>query len=483
MKQVTSHARWATQGGTLCALVLVGALTAGTATADPKPDSPVAALVNQIAAVDQNLATLATEVAAKQENVNKALVDFQNAVAAQHIAAAADNAAKTDLQKANGLVAGAQAEFDAFMRSVSRQGNNRGSMVDYVSSDDPSKVLDRMTSVETMGRQQRATLQKLQTVRAQQANRVAATSATRRQTNAAAAGAQNRRTEAISAVTDARQAVSDQRGQRSTLMGQRAALAEKLQKARGGTPAAATPNVGDVVGDVIGAIPANPAEGGDGAAEAALIVAKLAAETGTQLLAALVGEQQLPQSQLLNELGIGGTAPLNSGPGGTLSQIATGSLGGLFRGGGGGAMRPGLRGPQAVELVVNRAKSQVGLPYAWGGGDANGPTLGIRDGGVADAHGDYAKVGFDCSGLMIYAFAGIGIDLPHYTGYQYTSGLQVPLAEMQRGDMIFYGPNASTHVAMYLGDGTMIEAPQSGDVVKISPVRTDGAMPNVVRLA
>lgn len=108
--------------------------------------------------------------------------------------------------------------------------------------------------------------------------------------------------------------------------------------------------------------------------------------------------------------------------------------------------------------------------------------LGIRDGGVADSYGDYQKVGFDCSGLMVFGFAGVGIDLPKYSGYQYTSGPQVPLAQMKRGDMIFYGPNASAHVAMVMGDGTMLEAPQSGDVVKISPLRTDGAMPNVVRL-
>ena len=69
-----------------------------------------------------------------------------------------------------------------------------------------------------------------------------------------------------------------------------------------------------------------------------------------------------------------------------------------------------------------------------------GPTRGIRDGGVADSYGDFNKVGFDCSGLMIYAFAGIGISLPHYTGYQYTAGTQVPSSEMKRGDMIFYGP-------------------------------------------
>ena len=131
-----------------------------------------------------------------------------------------------------------------------------------------------------------------------------------------------------------------------------------------------------------------------------------------------------------------------------------------------------------VETVVNRALSQLGVPYAWGGGDAKGPTRGIRDGGVADRHGDYNKIGFDCSGLMIYAFAGIGKALPHYTGYQYTAGPQFPVSTRRRGDMLF-GPG---HVALYLGDGKMVEAPQSGDVVKISPVRLAGASPMVVRL-
>ncbi|MEU5843943.1 NlpC/P60 family protein [Rhodococcus sp. NPDC047139] len=144
--------------------------------------------------------------------------------------------------------------------------------------------------------------------------------------------------------------------------------------------------------------------------------------------------------------------------------------------------RPSLIGSAAIEVVVDRAMSQIGVPYAWGGGNENGPTRGIRDGGVADVHGDYAKVGFDCSGLMIYAFAGIGISLPHYSGYQYTAGTQIPSSEMRRGDMIFYGPNASQHVALYLGDGQMLEAPQSGSVVKISPVRWDGMTPYVVRM-
>nr|WP_255549512.1 NlpC/P60 family protein [Corynebacterium sp. TAE3-ERU12] len=135
-----------------------------------------------------------------------------------------------------------------------------------------------------------------------------------------------------------------------------------------------------------------------------------------------------------------------------------------------------------IETVISRAKAYLGTPYAWGGGNANGPTRGIRDGGVADAHGDYNKVGFDCSGLTLYAYAGVGISLPHYTGYQYQRGTHYPKSQMQRGDLLFWGPNGHGHVAIYLGDGTMIEAPQSGDVVKISPVRYNSMTPNVVRL-
>ena len=53
---------------------------------------------------------------------------------------------------------------------------------------------------------------------------------------------------------------------------------------------------------------------------------------------------------------------------------------------------------------------------------------------------------------------------------------------MRRGDLIFYGPNASQHESMYLGDGMMLEAPYTGSVVKISPVRTSGMTPYVTRL-
>jgi len=91
-------------------------------------------------------------------------------------------------------------------------------------------------------------------------------------------------------------------------------------------------------------------------------------------------------------------------------------------------------------------------------------------------------IGFDCSGLMLYMFAGVGIKLDHYSGSQYNAGRKVPSAQMRRGDMIFYGPNASQHVAMFLGNGQMLEAPYTGSVVKISPVRTSGMTPFVTRM-
>lgn len=135
-----------------------------------------------------------------------------------------------------------------------------------------------------------------------------------------------------------------------------------------------------------------------------------------------------------------------------------------------------------IEAVIARAESQIGVPYAWGGGTATGPSRGIRDGGVADAHGDYNKIGFDCSGLVLYAFAGVGISLPHYSGYQYQRGTKISPSQMQRGDLIFYGANGNQHVAIYLGNGMMIEAPQSGSYVQKSPVRWGGMSPYAVRL-
>jgi len=150
-------------------------------------------------------------------------------------------------------------------------------------------------------------------------------------------------------------------------------------------------------------------------------------------------------------------------------------------GGGGGVALPPASGN--VQAVIARAMSQLGVPYAWGGGNASGPTRGIHDGGVADLYGDYNKIGFDCSGLMIYAFAAAGKRLPHYSGYQATAGRRVPLSQKAPGDMLFWATRGQIHhVALYIGGNKMIEAPFSGSHVRIASVRYGGILGYATRL-
>lgn len=472
------------------------------------PSSPVSALINQIAQVNQNLSDLDSAVAARQEAANHAVVDYQNSLAAQRLAAAAAADAQRSLSRATKATETAQRSFDEFVRSVYRTGGNSGTLTDYLSSSDPQRVLDRVSVINQLGRDQQQTIRRLQVARNQQANQVAALQATKRQTAYAAQGAQTRRDDAVAAVAAARNAIADQRKKRATLITQRDSVQARLDALRGAArprqaaaDTAPAPGPADLLKGLFRNLPGQPQPRpvtisptpADATSDALQVAgeaaARLALDFTQKALAAVVGQMQIPHSELLDELGLGGAGLGSTDSGDTwVSRLNSGSLGALFGngggggGGGGGPVSPGLRGPQAVEIVVNRALSQLNVPYAWGGGNASGPSQGIRDGGVADSYGDYNKIGFDCSGLMVYAFAGVGINLPHYTGYQYTSGPQFPLSQMQRGDMIFYGPNASDHVALYLGDGKMVEAPQSGDVVKVSPLRTGGAMPNVVRL-
>ncbi len=133
-----------------------------------------------------------------------------------------------------------------------------------------------------------------------------------------------------------------------------------------------------------------------------------------------------------------------------------------------------LYGAQAIEHVIRRAGTQLGVPYSWGGGTLDGPSRGVNQGA--------GTVGFDCSGLTRFAFAGVGVLLPRYSGDQYGAGRKVPLSEAKRGDLLFWGPGGGQHEAIYLGGGRMIEAQQTGVPIKVSPVRMAGMTPHAVRI-
>jgi len=151
--------------------------------------------------------------------------------------------------------------------------------------------------------------------------------------------------------------------------------------------------------------------------------------------------------------------------GGTTSAPAAGAPGSVI---------PRANGRQAIEYVIKRMGSQMGVPYSWGGGTLQGPGKGIDDGANI--------TGFDCSGLMRYGFAGVGVLLPRFSGDQYNAGRHIPQNEARRGDLIFYGPNGGQHVTMYLGNGQMLEASGSAAKVTVSPVRRSGMTPYLTRI-
>jgi cell wall-associated NlpC family hydrolase len=127
---------------------------------------------------------------------------------------------------------------------------------------------------------------------------------------------------------------------------------------------------------------------------------------------------------------------------------------------------------QSTSYVIQRALAQRGVPFLYGGGNAAGPTRGT--GLKANV------VGFDASGLIQYAYAGAGLKMPRTSGEQCNVGRKVALSQAKPGDLMCYGPGGTQSVAMYLGNGQMIEATEPG--VTVSPARTNGMVPYLTRI-
>jgi peptidoglycan DL-endopeptidase CwlO len=101
--------------------------------------------------------------------------------------------------------------------------------------------------------------------------------------------------------------------------------------------------------------------------------------------------------------------------------------------------------PATHSSVVSIALQYLGVPYVWGGASPSG---------------------FDCSGLTMYAYAKVGVYLPHNAAMQYGMGSAVSQSQLAPGDLVFF--SGLSHVGMYIGGGRFVHAPHTGDVVKIS---------------
>ena len=115
-----------------------------------------------------------------------------------------------------------------------------------------------------------------------------------------------------------------------------------------------------------------------------------------------------------------------------------------------------INGSAAQIALVKETMKYLGIPYVWAGATPLG--------------------GFDCSGLVLYVYAKFGVSFPHGATMQAHMGTPLPFGQMEPADLVFFGdPSFYHHVGIYIGNGLFIEAPHTGDVVKVSQLAGRGS--------
>jgi peptidoglycan DL-endopeptidase RipA len=449
-------------GSALSVAVLV--CTPGLAAGDPGagPDT-LGALIADVANANQRLQDIGAAIQTEQESVNKALVDLQtardNAAGAQHDVEVSQQAVKD----ANTAIAAAQHRFDTVAAATYINGPSDS----YLTAKSPDDIITTATVGRTLAASSQQVMTNLQRARTEQVNKESAARLAKQKADKAVADAQAGQDAAVAALTDTQRKFGEQQQEVNRLAAERKAAQAKLDAARNwsapapGPGAQAAPPSGDQW-DPRSSGPAAPPRGNewDSIWDPTLPAVPSANIPGDPIaiINTLLGISAT-SSQVTANMGRSFLQQM-----GILKPDDTGITNGRI---------PRVYGRQAVEYVIRRGLSQLGVPYSWGGGNAAGPSRGIGSGSDT--------VGFDCSGLVLYSFAGVGIRLPHYSGSQYNLGRKIPSAMMRRGDVIFYGPGGSQHVTLYLGGGQMLEAYDTGVPIRVAPVRTSGMTPFVVR--
>ncbi|HEX6404398.1 MAG TPA: NlpC/P60 family protein [Pseudonocardiaceae bacterium] len=383
----------------------------------------VGQLANQVAQADAALLASQSQVELRHEQANRALINEQVAQAALSAATLRADSARAEADAAAEQIAVAHRDLDDFAAASFRQGSTVGSLSAFLGSKSPKDLLARAELLDAVGGAQLHAVENMRRARVDAANKDS-------QTRAALAAAQV-----------AKQTAADAKSAFDTAY--RVAIDTETSQA------AKSKSLADHKVDL----------------ERQLYDAQNAA-------AGLRGQRQRYEewrAERDREQAAAAAAAAAAATAAERSAAATG-----------GSRTVAV----SAQSVINRAMAQLGVRYSWGGGDTAGPTIGVRDGGVADTFGDYRKVGFDCSGLMIYAFSrALGYALPHYSGFQYNAGRKVPLAQKRPGDMLFWGTDGDVHhVALYIGGEQMIEAPYSGAAVRVTSVRYTEIMPYAVRM-
>src|ERR1700722_8342500 len=439
----------------------------GLANADPgaQPDT-MAKLVADVAQANQRLQDLSAQIQTEQESVNKALVDVEtardNAATAQHDVEASQQAV-TD---ANAAIPAAQKGFARFAVTSYLNGPSDS----YLTGASPDDIIATAAAGQTLAASSRQVMDNLQRARTEQVNKDSAARLAKQNADKALGEAQSSQNAAVAALTDVHRRFGEQQQEINRLADERNAAQARLDAARNWSASAGGPGAGQRAASSSGdrwdpAAPGSPTRpqgnggqwAGDWDPTLPMVPSANVPGDPIAILNKVLGISAT-SSEVTSNLGRSFLQQLG------LAPTPTGFTNGRI---------PRVYGRQASEYVIRRGLSQLGVPYSWGGGTAAGPGKGIGSGS--------GTTGFDCSGLVLYSFAGVGIKLPHYSGSQYDLGRKIPASQMRRGDVIFYGPGGSQHVTIYLGQGQMLEAPDVGLKVRVAPVRTSGMTPYVIR--
>jgi len=164
-------------------------------------------------------------------------------------------------------------------------------------------------------------------------------------------------------------------------------------------------------------------------------------------IAQLQAQEAARQAQLRRELAARIVTQQQQAPAQALSSTVAPVVSSSPSSSTGGSAPVGPAPPPTHSSVVSIAEQYLGVPYRWGGASPSG---------------------FDCSGLVMYVFAQVGVSLPHSSYAQYGMGSAVSRDQFQPGDLVFF--DGLGHVGIYVGGGSFIHAPHTGDVVKISSI-------------
>jgi peptidoglycan DL-endopeptidase RipA len=408
-------------------------------------------LAAEVGALSGQIAELQARLAKLLSDAERAEQRYALAVQKLHEAQDAAVAAQARVKAATAAVSDAQHSFQQFVRSAYINGPIDGMTSGLLTAGDPNELLQRNQylqysashQLDAIGKLNRASIEKSNAdaaARAAVVNQKAATDAAdaaKRAAEAALEAAREQKAELDSELAANQAKLDDAKSQLATLNNQRTAyIAWKQEQERIAAERAAA------------------------AARARAAAARAAAAAQARAAAQQAAAQQ---------------AAANGGPAPAVSSAANWGGDGTGPAWTGGGVRTSGAGWTAAigQTAANRALAFLGIPYTFAGGNFDGPTYGVAV--DFDSRNDAGVFGFDCSGLTLYAW-GPWVRMDHYAPSQYTQAgsFHPSVDQLMPGDLVFWSGDGTVagigHVAIYIGNGNVIQAPYSGAYVEITPL-------------